>query len=68
MFDMSNNIAILTPEQRAKIELDKYAALLVWQLKHAKISRQDVKAAIDSADGSKREMLRSAINKYRGMR
>jgi len=65
---MSNNIALLTPEQRADIELDKYAALLVWQLKHAKISRYDVKAAIDDADESKREMLRGAINKYRSMR
>jgi hypothetical protein len=65
---MSNNIALLTPEQRADIELDKYAALLVWQLKHAKISRYDVKAAIDSTDESKREMLRGAINKYRSMR
>jgi hypothetical protein len=68
VLDMSNNIALLTPDQRADIELDKHAALLVWQLKHAKISRYDVKAAIDSADESKREMLRGAINKYMGMR
>ncbi|WP_413282581.1 DUF3283 family protein [Vibrio sp. MA40-2] len=34
---MPINLSLLTAEEKNKIEIDKQASYLVWQLKHAKV-------------------------------
>lgn len=62
---ISHNLALLTPEQRADIELNKQASLIAFKLKMGQASRADAKEAIEASfDGDK---LRKLINKYRGL-
>lgn len=61
----SYNLALLPPEKRADIELNKQASLIAFNLKAGLTSKIDAREAIkESVDGVK---LKKLINKYRGL-
>lgn len=62
----SHNLALLSDDDRADIELQKQAHLIVHQLRNAKINRAGVKVLIDKSLQS--EKLRNLINQYRKVR
>ncbi len=62
---MSHNIALLSPEKRVEIDLDKRAALLIWQLHIGKISRGDVMFEIQNTPEEQREYFRKSLNRYK---
>ena len=57
----------MSQQRQEKIEIDKRAALLVYKMRAGQISRRDVVQEIERTDESKRELLKSALNKYRGL-
>jgi hypothetical protein len=59
----NHNLALLSDAERADIELQKQAHLIVHQLRNTMINRAGVKKLIEASKQSER--LRDLINQYR---
>lgn len=44
---MSHNLANLNPDEKNRIELDKQASYLVWQIKQAKVGQEAIIRRLD---------------------
>lgn len=62
------NLSLLPSDEKNKIELDKQASYLVWQLKQAKIAPDGVlKACEKIRDEQQRAFFEQSIQKYKQM-
>ncbi len=59
------NLARLPEEARKRVQLDKLAALLVWQCRHGQASRADVARAITEQPAEYQAYFRDRLNHYR---
>ena len=62
---MTFNLARLPDQERQRIELDKQAALLVWQCRRNLANRDDVAMAIINQPVENQEYFRDRLNHYR---
>ncbi|MCE0495135.1 DUF3283 family protein [Vibrio salinus] len=63
---MSLNLANKSPEERLKIELDKQASFLVWQLKEGKIAPDAISEKIRSLlSEQEKDWFQQSINQYK---
>ncbi|EOD81160.1 pyridoxamine 5-phosphate oxidase [Grimontia sp. AD028] len=62
---MSHNLALLPPDEKQKIELDKQAAYSVWQVKNALAERSVLaQQARDISDENERAHFVDCVDKY----
>jgi hypothetical protein len=63
---MPMNLSLLPFDEKNKIELDKQASYLVWQIKHAKVGPEEITAHIQGyrSEDSKDLFLQS-VDKYK---
>lgn len=65
---MSYNISLLSAGQQAKIEADKRASLLIYQLRSGTIKRGDILLEIENTEDSEKAMFKESLNKYKAMK
>ena len=61
------NIALKSPEERAKIQLDLKASGAVRKLRTGEITRRHIEVMLYDEPELTREYLRERLNHYRGM-
>ncbi|HAS6346412.1 DUF3283 family protein [Vibrio sp. IRLE0018] len=63
---MSFNLSLLPADEKNRIELDKQASFLVWQLKEAKCGPEAIiKQAEKLTDPSEKATFEQSIEKYK---
>lgn len=63
---MSFNLALLTAEEKNKVELDKQASFLVWRLKQVKSGPEEItKQMTKIASESEKQWFQQSIEKYK---
>lgn len=63
---MSFNLALLTAEEKNKVELDKQASFLVWRLKQVKSGPEEItKQMAKIASESEKQWFQQSIEKYK---
>ena len=63
---MSINLSLLPPDEKNKIELDKQASFLVWQLKQAKCGPEAiVEEAMKLTDPQEKAWFAQSVEKYK---
>ncbi|CAM3900675.1 DUF3283 family protein [Vibrio aquimaris] len=63
---MSINLSTLPAKDKNKIELDKQASFLVWKLREAKASPEEITRSADKIqDPDERNMFLDSIAKYK---
>ncbi|MDO6500924.1 DUF3283 family protein [Photobacterium sanguinicancri] len=61
-----HNLTLLSPAEKNRIELDKQAAYIVWQLKNAKAGYEAITTQAESiTDDDERDFFNHAITKYK---
>ena len=58
------NIALKSPEERAKIQMDFQAAGMVRKLRTGEITRRHIEVALYDTPETEREYLRERLNHY----
>lgn len=62
---MNYNLALLTKEEKQKIELDKQASFTVWQIKHSFSDKKNLSQKIQTlSSDEEREYFIFCIEKY----
>ena len=61
------NLALLHESERYKIELSKRVALLIHELQHNRIHRDDIQRDIAAEPEDTREYFKFELNRYREM-
>lgn len=62
---MTFNLARLPEGDRQRVQLDKLAALLVWQCRRGLVTRSEVAQAITRQPAEYQAYFRSRLNHYR---
>lgn len=63
---MSFNLALLDAEQKNKIELDKQASFLVWQLKQAKCGPDEINKQLNKLLSEQDKVVfQQSVDKYK---
>ncbi|MDE1513935.1 MULTISPECIES: DUF3283 family protein [Vibrio] len=63
---MSFNLALLTAEEKNKVELDKQASFLVWRLKQVKSGPEEITKQIAKLTAeSEKQWFQQSIDKYK---
>ncbi|CAH0537830.1 DUF3283 family protein [Vibrio marisflavi] len=65
---MSVNLSSLPKHEKNRIELDKQASYLVWQLKHGESTPDAISTVFDKiVDEQEKEWFQNSIDKYKRM-
>lgn len=64
---MNSNLALRSNEERASIERDRVAALLVHNMNRGRTNLIKVKARLAKLDPEQREDMQTRIDKYQSM-
>ncbi|EIV8495790.1 DUF3283 family protein [Vibrio vulnificus] len=63
---MSFNLSLLPPDEKNRIDLDKQASFLVWQLKEAKCGPDAIMTQAEKlSDPSEKAFFEQSIEKYK---
>ncbi|ASI91690.1 MULTISPECIES: DUF3283 family protein [Vibrio] len=65
---MSHNLSLLPPSEKNKVELDKQASFVVWQLKEAKAGPEAIREQLEKiADEAEQAWFEQCVDKYKRM-
>ena len=60
----SSNLSLLSSVERRKIELQRQASLLIYNMRKGSVSRSTINAEINKLEGSDHELFRYYLNFY----
>jgi len=65
---MSVNLSSLPKHEKNKVELDKQASYLVWQIKHGESTHDAISNVLDTiVDEQEKAWFQNSIDKYKRM-
>ncbi|MCL9775233.1 MULTISPECIES: DUF3283 family protein [Vibrio] len=65
---MSYNLSLLPPAEKNKVELDKQASYVVWQLKEAKVGPDAIRTQLENIrDEAEKAWFEQCVAKYKKM-
>jgi hypothetical protein len=65
---MSYNLSLLPPSEKNKVELDKQASFVVWQMKEAKAGPEAIREQLERIqDETEKAWFEACVDKYKKM-
>lgn len=63
---MSYNLSLLPPAEKNKVELDKQASFVVWQMKEAKAGPEAIREQLERIqDDAEKAWFEACVDKYK---